>query len=161
MLLQEFDISIVDRPWKDNVVADFLSQLTNNDDDSPIKYFFPNEHLFVVSTYSPWYVDIANYLAIGRIPTHLSKREKRMIIQQSARYCCIEGHLFDIGPNLEIRHCVREDEIHIILKACHDEPRGGDFSDKSNGHKALRMGYFWPKSSKMQRNMLKIVTAAR
>ena len=40
--------------------------------------------------------------------------------------------------------CVREDEIHGILKACHDEPCGVHFADKRTGHKALRMGYFLP-----------------
>ena len=68
------------------------------------------------------FADITNYLAVGRLPMHLSKQEKRRIIQQSARYCWIEGHLFYMGPDLEIRHCVREDEIYSILKACHDEP---------------------------------------
>jgi hypothetical protein len=36
LLLQEFDIIVVDKPGKDNVVADFLSRLTNNSDDSPM-----------------------------------------------------------------------------------------------------------------------------
>ena len=30
LLLQEFDITIVDKPGKDNVVADFLSRLNTN-----------------------------------------------------------------------------------------------------------------------------------
>ena len=45
---------------------------------------------------------------------------------------------------MEIRHCVREDDIHIILKAFHDETYGGDFVDNRIGHNAVRMGYFWP-----------------
>ena len=80
----------------------------------------------------------------GKLPTHLSKREKWKIIQQSARYCWIDGHLFYIGPDLEIRRCVKEDEVFHILKACHDEPCGGHFPDKRIGHKVLRMGYYWP-----------------
>ena len=43
---------------------------------------------------------------------------------------------------MEIRRCVREDEIHIILKAFHDETYEGDFVDKRTGHNTLRMGYF-------------------
>ena len=74
----------------------------------------------------------------------MSKREKRKIIQQSARYCWVNGHLFYTGPDLEIRRCVREDEIFHILKACHDEPYGGHFVDRRIGHKVLRMGYYWP-----------------
>ena len=73
LLLQEFDITIVDRPGKENVIADFISWLTNNDDDTPIKDYFSNEHLFVVSFFSPWYIDIANYLVAGKLPSHLSK----------------------------------------------------------------------------------------
>ena len=44
LLLQEFDITIVDRPRKENIVAYFLSRLNNNDDDTPIKYSFPDEN---------------------------------------------------------------------------------------------------------------------
>ena len=85
LLLQEFDITIADRPCKENVVDDFLSRIKTNDntlvDDS-----FPDEYLFAVSAHSPWYTYIANYLVAGKLPSHLSHREKRRIIQQSARY---------------------------------------------------------------------------
>ena len=107
----------------------------------PVEESFLDEHLLAVSNHSPWYVDVTNYLAAGKLPTHLSKREKRKIIQQSARYCWIDDHLFYTGPDLEIRRCVREDEIFHILKAFHDKPCGGHFADRRIGHKALRMGY--------------------
>ena len=73
LLLQELDITIVDRPGKENVDVYFLSQLNNNDDDTSVEYSFHNDNLFVVSTFSPWYADIANYFATGRLPMHLSK----------------------------------------------------------------------------------------
>jgi hypothetical protein len=76
LLLQEFDITILDKPGKDNVVADFLSRLTNNNDATPVDDSFPDEYLFTVSTHSPWYADIANYLAAGKFPHHLSPRER-------------------------------------------------------------------------------------
>ena len=46
LLLQEFNITIVDRPRKSNVVADYISWLTNSsefipiDDDFLMKIFF-------------------------------------------------------------------------------------------------------------------------
>jgi hypothetical protein len=143
LLLQEFDITIVDRPGKENVVADFLSRLTTND-DNPVDDSFPDEHLFVVSAHSPWYADIANYLVAGKLPPHLSYREKKNIIHQSARYSWIGGYLFQTGADQEIRRCVQEDEVYDILKACHDGPCGGHFVDKRTAHKILRMGYYWP-----------------
>jgi hypothetical protein len=46
LLLQEFNITVLDRPGKDNVVADFLSRIKNEDDDIPIDDSFPDEHFF-------------------------------------------------------------------------------------------------------------------
>jgi hypothetical protein len=94
--------------------------------------------------HSPWYADIANYLVAGKLPPHLSHREKKSIIHQSARYSWISGCLFHTGPDQEIRRCIREDEVYDILKACHDGPCGGHFADKRTTHKILRMGYYWP-----------------
>ena len=80
LLLQEFDITIIDKPRKENVVTYFLSCFTNSDDNFPIEDSFLDEHLFAVLAHSPWYVDVANYLVAGKIPAHMSKREKRKII---------------------------------------------------------------------------------
>jgi hypothetical protein len=52
--------------------------------------------------------------------------------------------LYKIGPDLVIRRCVREDEIHDILKAYHDGPCGGHFADKRTAYKVLQSGYYWP-----------------
>jgi len=43
-----------------------------------------------------------------------------------------------------IRRCVREDDMPDILKACHDEPCGGHFTDKRTTYKILYLGYYWP-----------------
>jgi hypothetical protein len=144
LLLQEFDITIVDRPGKENVVSDFLSRLHINDGNFPVDDSFPDEHLFAVSSHSPWYADIYNYLVAGKVPPHLSPRERRKIIQKSARYSSIGGYLFYIGLYQEIKRCVRDDEVYDLLKACRDGPCGGRFADKRTGHKILGMGYFWP-----------------
>ena len=86
LILQHFHISIVDRPAEENVVAEFISQLTHNDDNLLVEESFLDKHLFIVSGYSPWYTNITNYLDVGKILAHLSKRERRRIIQKSARY---------------------------------------------------------------------------
>ena len=53
LLLQEFNITIVDRPRKENVVSDFLSRFTNSDDNMPVEDSFPDEIFFAVSAHSP------------------------------------------------------------------------------------------------------------
>jgi hypothetical protein len=86
LLLQEFDISIIDRPGKENVVTDFLSRLTNEGETIPVEDNFPDEHLFVLSTNTPWFADVTNYLAASRLPQHLSAKERQRVIRQSATY---------------------------------------------------------------------------
>jgi hypothetical protein len=62
LLLQEFNITIIDRPGRDNLVVDFLSRLIHTGDSTPVDDDFPDENLFSISTYTPWYADVANYL---------------------------------------------------------------------------------------------------
>jgi len=45
---------------------------------------------------------------------------------------------------MHIRRCVWVDEIFDILKACHNGPCGGHFTDKRIGHKVLQIGYYCP-----------------
>eukprot|EP00253_Pinus_taeda_P006346 PITA_06346 len=124
----------------DTAIGAVLGQEENN---LPYAIYFISKNMTPVSSHSPWYADIANYLVVGKLPSHLSHREKRKIIQQSAQYSWISGCLFHTGLDQEIRRCIREDEVYDILKACHDGPCGGHFADKRIAHKVLRMGYYW------------------
>eukprot|EP00253_Pinus_taeda_P027923 PITA_27923 len=144
LLLQEFNITVLDRPGKQNTVADFLSRIQNTKEDSPVEDKFPDEYLFAVTTKTPWYSDIANYLVTGKPPPHLFPSEKRKIIQESSKYSWISNELFKTGLDCVIRRCVQEDEMPDILKACHDEPCGGHFADKRMAYKILSLGYYWP-----------------
>ena len=76
LLLQEFNITILNRRGKQNIVADFLSRIQNDNNDVPVEDNFPDEYLFAVSTKSPWFANISNYLATGKLPSYLSPREK-------------------------------------------------------------------------------------
>lgn len=68
LLLQEFDITIVDKLGKDNLVAEFVSRLNIDDNCIPTKDSFLDEYIFGISTYSPWYENIANYIAARKFP---------------------------------------------------------------------------------------------
>jgi hypothetical protein len=62
----------------------------------------------------------------------------------SASYSSIKGDLFYTGPDMIIHRCVREEKMYNILKACHDEPCGGDFADIRTSYKVLHSGYYCP-----------------
>ena len=86
LLLQEFYITILDRSAKQNTVADFLSRLQNIKDNTLVEDKFPDEYLFSISTQTPWFADIANYLVSGKFPSIMNARDKRNIIYDSAKY---------------------------------------------------------------------------
>ncbi|GJZ78201.1 reverse transcriptase domain-containing protein [Tanacetum coccineum] len=67
LLLQEFDIEIKDRKGTENVTADHLSRIENEEtsDDSEVDDNFARETLMKINTKNePWFTDFANYLAI-------------------------------------------------------------------------------------------------
>ena len=115
LILQEFNITVIDRPGKENLVADFLSRIPHDSDTKPIDDTFPNEHLFVVSNQTPWFASIANYLATGKVTHHLAPYEKRCIIVQSSNYSWVDNDLFHTSPDLIIIRCVWEYEMTNIL----------------------------------------------
>jgi hypothetical protein len=105
---------------------------------------FPDESLFYISTYIPWYVDMENYLVTGKLPHNLSLQEKHRIIQLSANYMWHDDCLYHTGPDLVIIRCVRDDEMYAILKAYHDGPCGGHFAYKRTTYNILQTSYYWP-----------------
>ena len=76
-------MTIVDKPRKENVVADFLSTLVLPiGEEGMVDDHLPDEHLFFISTLSPWFVDISNYLVAQRLHPNLSFRERSIIIRK-------------------------------------------------------------------------------
>jgi hypothetical protein len=57
---------------------------------------------------------------------------------------CHDDCIYKTRPDLVIRRCIREDEIHDILQSFHDGPFGGNFIDKRTTYKVLQSGYYWP-----------------
>ena len=80
LLLQEFDIEIVDKPGAQNLAADHLSMLENGEMGHQLSDQFPDETLYAVTTHSlPWYADIVNHLVTKEFPTNLSRADKEKI----------------------------------------------------------------------------------
>lgn len=99
--------------------------------------------MFAIAVKTPWYADVENYLVVGKLPKHLTARERKHIFQHSTRFSWIGIYLFHTWSNMCIRRCIREDEKYNILEAFHDEACRGYFEDCRTGHKVLQMGYYW------------------
>ncbi|CAN6585951.1 unnamed protein product [Malus baccata var. baccata] len=100
ILLQEFDLEILDKKGCENVVADHLSRLVNASTDEadslPLQESFPDEQLLAVTHQVPWYADIANYLASGEIPTEFSYQQRKKFLSTMPQQSILVIELFDI-----------------------------------------------------------------
>ena len=70
--IRRINITILDRPRRQNLVVDFLSRInSDNGDPTLLDDTFPNEYFFVVSTNAPWFAYIVNYLSSGKFPYNM------------------------------------------------------------------------------------------
>ena len=82
LLLQEFDLEIIERKGTENQVADHLSSLKKGKGAfGEINEKFPDEHLLVLQhATAPWFADIANYLPVGIIPPDYNKNQRKKVV---------------------------------------------------------------------------------
>ncbi|KAL9382439.1 hypothetical protein Peur_025474 [Populus x canadensis] len=151
LLLQEFNLEIRDKKGVENVVADHLSRLSSYEttiDKSPINEFFADENLFCAGTVSyigsPWYADIANYLATSQIPSHWSKLDKQKFLRNVRTFFWDDPYLFKYCPDQIVRRCIPDHEIPSVINFCHALACGGHFSSKKTTAKILQCGFYWP-----------------
>ncbi|GJT32361.1 reverse transcriptase domain-containing protein [Tanacetum coccineum] len=149
LLLQEFDITILDKKGSENLAADHLSRLENPHKDvlenKDINEHFPLETLGVISNGStPWFADFANYHAGNFLVKGMTTQQKRKFFKDVKHYFWDDPYLFRTCADQIIRRCVFGQEALEILKACHEGPTGGHHSANITARKVFDAGFFWP-----------------
>ncbi|XP_070667526.1 uncharacterized protein [Malus domestica] len=90
LLLQEFDLEIIDKKGSENMVADHLSRLiiptASKEDSLPLRESFPDEQLFAVQFHTPWFADIVNYLVKGVVHPDLTFQQKKKFLSDVKHY---------------------------------------------------------------------------
>ncbi|CAH9072683.1 unnamed protein product [Cuscuta europaea] len=149
LLLQEFDIEILDKKGSENVIADHLSRIESHTENKVIKELpiddsFTGEYLLSVKHFSPWYADWVNYLVSGYIPSEFSWSQKKKFLHDARSYFWDEPLLFKRCADGIVRRCIPEDEFEAILYHCHSSPYGGHFGSTRTSAKVLQSGFYWP-----------------
>ncbi|GKA28195.1 reverse transcriptase domain-containing protein, partial [Tanacetum coccineum] len=127
LLLQEFDIEIKDRKGIENVAADHLSRIENDEssEDSEVDDNFPRETLMEINTKNePWFTDFANYLVADIIPKGMTYQQKNKFFSDLKHYFWEEPYLFKVCSDGMIRRCLSGPETRTILDQCHHGPTG-------------------------------------
>ncbi|GJR05488.1 reverse transcriptase domain-containing protein [Tanacetum coccineum] len=103
LLLQVFDIEIKDRKCTENVAADHLSRIKNDEsnDDNEVDDNFPGETLMEINTKDePWFADFANYLIADIIPKGITYQQKNKFFSDLKHYFWEEPYLFKVSQAL-------------------------------------------------------------
>ncbi|RDX83409.1 hypothetical protein CR513_35680, partial [Mucuna pruriens] len=79
LLLQEFDIEIKDKKGAENFVANHLSRIGRESEPMPIRDEFLDEQLLHITTPTPWFADICNFLATSQFPLEASQLYKEKL----------------------------------------------------------------------------------
>ncbi|KAE8712804.1 hypothetical protein F3Y22_tig00110223pilonHSYRG00028 [Hibiscus syriacus] len=135
LLLQEFDLEVIDRKGTENQVADHLSRLENTSDIFDIKEEFPDEKILYATIIS-WYADLVNVLVSGAFPYELNSHGKKRFLHDVKFYFWDKMYLFKQCADQMIRRCVPEEEQSDILHHCHTSTYGGHFGGSRTAAKA-------------------------
>nr|KYP32913.1 Retrovirus-related Pol polyprotein from transposon 17.6 [Cajanus cajan] len=139
LLLQEFDLEIKDKSGKENLVADHLSRLVNDEvtmKEREIMEEFLDEKLLMVQE-RPWFADLANFKVTRVIPEDFTWHQKKKFLRDATYYVWDDPYLFKIGSGDLLRRCVSREEAKSILWHCHNSPYGGHFNGERTAAKVL------------------------
>ncbi|GJT93021.1 reverse transcriptase domain-containing protein [Tanacetum coccineum] len=143
----EFDNKIKDRKGIENVAADHLSRIENDEtsDDSEVDDNFHGETLMEINTKDePWFADFANYLVSDIIPKGMTYQQKNKSFFDLKHYFWEEPYLFKVCSDGMIRRCVSSQDTQTILEQCHHEPTGGHYGQNTTAKKVLDSAFYWP-----------------
>ncbi|GJZ99610.1 hypothetical protein Tco_0672161 [Tanacetum coccineum] len=99
LLLQEFDIEIKDKKGAENIAADHLSRIENDEtsDDSDVGDNYPRETLMEITTNdTPWFADFANYMVGDVIPKGMTYQQKKKFFSNLKNYFWEDPYLFKV-----------------------------------------------------------------
>ncbi|XP_057747214.1 uncharacterized protein LOC130966427 [Arachis stenosperma] len=146
LLLQEFNIEIKDRGGAENKVANHLSRIPHEENEahSPgVNKSFSDDQLMMIQE-ALWFANIANFKAIGELPSNINKHLKRKLINDAKYYSWDEPYLFKRCADGILRRCISHEKGQEVLWHCHGSINGGHFSGKRIAVKVLQCGFFWP-----------------
>jgi hypothetical protein len=145
VILQEFDLEFTKAKAKKSLVfAKLICALPRADENIEHRDSLPDESLFLISTFDPWYGDILLYLQTQHFHPNISHEERRCIRHHSRRYIILGDTLYHHGIETILRRCLIHEEAEHILNDFHLGTCGSHLSGMATAQKILRAGYFWP-----------------
>ncbi|GJT21546.1 reverse transcriptase domain-containing protein [Tanacetum coccineum] len=160
----EFDIEIKDKKGTENIAADHLSRIDNDEtsDDSDVNDNFLGETLMEITMNdTPWFADFANYLVGDVIPKGMTYQQKNKFFSDLKNYFWEDPYLFKVCSDGMIRRCVSGPETRTILDQCHHEPTSGHYGPNTTAKKVLDSGFYLPTIIKEAHTLVRLCEACQ
>ena len=109
----------------------------------------PDESLFLISTFNPWYGDLILYLQTQRFKQHINHDEHRCIHHHSKYYLIINDTLYRHDIDSILRHYLTHDKVEIVMSDCHSRSCGSHISGMDTSQKYYALGTFGLRYSKI------------
>ncbi|XP_015940112.1 uncharacterized protein LOC107465651 [Arachis duranensis] len=144
-----------DKSGADNKVADHLSKIPQEEEMQQVvlNESFCDEQLMMIRV-APWFTDIANFKAIGKLPTNINKHMRRKLIKDAKHYIWDDPYLFKKCTDGVLRRCIFHEEGQEVLWQCHRSAYGDHFSGERTVAKVLQSGFYWPTVFKDAKKMV-------
>jgi hypothetical protein len=134
-------LEIRDTKGADNRVADHLSRMQVRGSDLPIDDYLRDDTLLKVTTASPWYANLVNFMVTGYIPLG---EDRKKLIHLSRYHLWDDPYLFKVCANGLLCRCMPLCETRKILELCHSSPYGGHYEAFRTHAKVWQSGFFSP-----------------
>nr|GEW23329.1 zinc finger, CCHC-type [Tanacetum cinerariifolium] len=163
-IIKLLDTEIKDRKGKENVAANHLSRIENDEssDDSEVDDNFTRETLMEINTENElWFADFANYLVADIIPKGMTYQQKNKFFSDLKHYFWEEPYFFKVCSDEMIRPCVSGPETQTILDQCHHGPTGRHYGPNVTAKKVIDSGFYWPTIIKEAHTLVQLCEACQ
>ena len=117
VILEEFDLDFQSAKSKKSLVfVELIAEFPVEEDVAIEEDSFPDENIFFISTYDPWYVDILFYLQTLNYPIAFSWEEQHKIRVHAKNYLIIGDTLYRRGVDSILRRCITHEEVDTVTK---------------------------------------------
>ena len=140
---------------KANTNVDYLSRQRGIEAVEDVEAEFPNEFqeepdrkegevLHISGEDGSEFFEIISYLVDRTYPTGLNREEKSVFQHKVAPYTIIQGILFRLGADEQLKRCLEKKERKQFMRALHSGPSGRHFAATTTANRIRSAGYWWP-----------------
>ena len=111
------------------------------EDTQPLD-LLPDESMFLINMFDPWYGDLILYLHTQIFRPNATQDEHRHILHHAKSYIIINDTLYHHGIDAILWHWLTHEEAEIVLNVCYSRACGGHLSGRPTIQNILHAGYF-------------------